>query len=100
MKKKLAEAAVKKGTQWFKNLLDKKTAGKATLEYKDNVIKSVKPSKGKAGTVKWKKEMDPEAVGYARGIREHTESESAKGYKELEKKIPHDLTYMKGQKHD
>ena len=61
--------ALKAGARWFKNLLKPESAGKATLAYKDDTIKSLKRSKGKAGTAKWKKEMDPKEVGYARGVR-------------------------------
>ena len=34
--------------------------------------------------------------GIAKGLKEHRASESHKKYKKLIKKIPHDLTYMKG----
>jgi len=96
----MRKEAIKTAAGWFKKLLKPKSAGKATLAYKDNTIKSIKPTKGKAGIAKWKKEMDPQAVGYGRAIREHKESKSHKAYEKLKKKIPHDLTYMKGQLKD
>ena len=34
--------------------------------------------------------------GIAKGLREHRKSKSHKMFKETMKKIPHDLTYMKG----
>ena len=34
--------------------------------------------------------------GIAKGLKEHRASESHKQYKKLIKKIPHDLTHMKG----
>ena len=36
----------------------------------------------------------------AKGLREHRASESYKMHKKTMKKIPHDLTYMKGQLRD
>jgi|TARA_Y100001963_G_scaffold8001_1_gene10416 hypothetical protein len=37
---------IKAGANWFKNLLKKESAGKATLAYKDDTINKVFPSKG------------------------------------------------------
>ena len=38
----------------------------------------------------------PERKAMADALREHRSSKSHKAYKKLMKKIPHDLTYMKG----
>ena len=45
----------------------------------------------------WKKAKGtPERKAKADALREHRSSKSHKAYKKLMKKIPHDLTYMKG----
>ena len=58
------------------------------------IIKGLK-STGKK--IKGRMDKDPNIrKGIAKGLKEHRASESHKKYKELIKKIPHDLTYMKG----
>ena len=52
------------------------------------VLKAIKASK--KGT--------PARKVKAAALREHRRSKSHKDYKKLIKRIPHDLTYLKGQK--
>jgi|TARA_R100001530_G_scaffold25131_1_gene20301 hypothetical protein len=49
-----------------------------------------KKIKGRKITKQWKRDAT------AKGLREHRASESYKRHKKTMKKIPHDLTYMKG----
>ena len=42
------------------------------------------------------KKGTPERKIKAKALREHRSSKSHKAYKKLIKRIPHDLTYMKG----
>ena len=44
------------------------------------------------------KKGTPERKAKAKALREHRGSKSHKAYKKLIKRIPHDLTYLKGQK--
>ena len=65
------------------------------------IIKGLKgPGKKIKGTgkkIKGRMVKDPTIrKGIAKGLKEHRASESHKQYKKLIKKIPHDLTYMKG----
>ena len=47
----------------------------------------------------WKKAKGtPERKAKAKALREHRSSKDHKAYKKLIKRIPHDLTYLKGQK--
>ena len=50
-----------------------------------------KKTKGRKVTEQWKRDA------IAKGLREHRASESYKMHKKTMKKIPHDLTYLKGQ---
>ena len=65
------------------------------------IIKGLKgPGKKIKGTgkkIKGRMDKDPNIrKGIAKGLKEHRVSESHKMFKETMKKIPHDLTYMKG----
>jgi hypothetical protein len=46
----------------------------------------------------WIKKGTPARKAKAAALREHRSSKSHKAYKKLIKSIPHDLTYLKGQK--
>ena len=47
----------------------------------------------------WKKAKGtPERKAKAKALHEHRSSKSHKAYKKLIKRIPHDLTYLKGQR--
>ena len=57
----------------------------------------IKGFKGTGKKIKGRMVKDPTIrKGIAKGLKEHRASESHKQYKKLIKKIPHDLTYMKG----
>ena len=57
----------------------------------------IKRLKGTGKKIKGRMDKDPNIrKGIAKGLKEHRASESHKPYKKLIKKIPHDLTYMKG----
>ena len=74
----------KKG--WNKNLKERSRVFKEGQErHKALDIKEGKKAKG-----------TPERKAKADALREHRSSKSHKAYKKLMKKIPHDLTYMKG----
>jgi len=63
------------------------------------IIKGLKGTgkKIKGKKIKGRMDKDPNIrKGIAKGLKEHRASESHKEYKKLIKKIPHDLTYMKG----
>ena len=47
-----------------------------------------------------KKGSKAKRAAIAKGLKEHRASESYKMHKKTMKKIPHDLTYMKGQLKD
>ena len=53
-------------------------------------------TKGMGVILKTLKKGTPERKAKAAALREHRGSKSHKAYKKLMKKIPHDLTYMKG----
>jgi hypothetical protein len=78
-------------------------------------LKKKKPAGGTYGTVEGAKDIKrfgmgprddiskmvkgtPERKAKAAALREHRGSKSHKAYKKLIKSIPHDLTYLKGQK--
>ena len=53
-------------------------------------------TKGMGAVLKAVKKGTPERKIKAKALREHRASESYKMHKKTMKKIPHDLTYMKG----
>ena len=53
-------------------------------------------TKGMGAILKAVKKGTPERKIKAKVLREHRSSKSHKAYKKLIKRIPHDLTYMKG----
>ena len=55
-------------------------------------------TKGMGVILKAVKKGTPERKIKAKALREHRSSKSYKTYKKLIKSIPHDLTYLKGQK--
>ena len=55
-------------------------------------------TKGMGAVLKAVKKGTPERKAKAKALREHRGSKSHKAYKKLIKRIPHDLTYLKGQK--
>ena len=63
------------------------------------VVKNIltKGTKGTGKKIRGRMDKDPNIrKGIAKGLKEHRASESHKKYQKLIKKIPHDLTYMKG----
>jgi len=55
-------------------------------------------TKGMGAILKAVKKGTPARKAKAKALREHRGSKSHKAYKKLIKSIPHDLTYLKGQK--
>ena len=55
-------------------------------------------TKGMGAILKAVKKGTPARKAKAKALREHRGSKSHKAYKKLIKRIPHDLTYLKGQK--
>ena len=55
-------------------------------------------TKGMGAILKAIKKGTPKRKAMAAALREHRSSKSHKAYKKLIKSIPHDLTYLKGQK--
>ena len=55
-------------------------------------------TKGMGAVLKAVKKGTPARKAKAKALREHRGSKSHKAYKKLIKRIPHDLTYLKGQK--
>ena len=55
-------------------------------------------TKGMGAVLKAVKKGTPARKAKAKALREHRGSKSHKAYKKLIKSIPHDLTYLKGQK--
>ena len=55
-------------------------------------------TKGMGAILKAVKKGTPARKAKAKALREHRSSKSHKAYKKLIKSIPHDLTYLKGQK--
>ena len=55
-------------------------------------------TKGMGAILKAVKKGTPARKAKAAILREHRGSKSYKAYKKLIKSIPHDLTYLKGQK--
>ena len=53
-------------------------------------------TKGMGAILKAVKKGTPARKAKAKALREHRSSKSHKAYKKLIKRIPHDLTYMKG----
>ena len=53
-------------------------------------------TKGMGAVLKAVKKGTPQRKAKAKALREHRSSKSHKAYKKLIKRIPHDLTYMKG----
>ena len=53
-------------------------------------------TKGMGAILKAVKKGTPARKAKAAALREHRSSKSHKAYKKLIKRIPHDLTYMKG----
>ena len=89
--------ALKAGARWFKNLLKPESAGKATLAYKDDAIKSIKPSKGKAGTARY---LEKTHKARTESKMEGELARDKERWDKINKKLPHDLSYMKGQLKD
>jgi cell division protein YceG involved in septum cleavage len=77
----------------------KKTGWGANLKERSRVFKEGQ-EKHKALDIKEGKKLKstPERKAKAAALREHRGSKSHKAYKKLIKSIPHDLTYLKGQK--
>jgi hypothetical protein len=55
-------------------------------------------TKGMGAILKAVKKGTPERKAKAKALREHRSSKDHKAYKKLIKRIPHDLTYLKGQR--
>ena len=79
---------------WFS--LGKQAAIKGTgKKIREGAVKKI--IKGTGKKIRGRMDKDPNIrKGIAKGLKEHRVSESHKMFKETMKKIPHDLTYMKG----
>jgi hypothetical protein len=89
--------AIKAGANWFKNLLKKESAGKATLAYKDNTIKKVFPSKSSTAKEEYLKKTHEART---KSKMEGDLARDKERWDKINKKVPHDLSYMKGQAKD